>query len=144
MRPGKPNLASTSFASGMFREPLNGLVCECPVDDTVEIWILSPGKVLDAFVHAHDLPASAWGTNRAISLPGITFSVREGVEALRRIAGDEVAARVVFKPIDRIQNMIKTFPARFNTPRALELGFTADTGIDAILKDYIASEGIQL
>ena len=91
-----------------------------------------------------DLPASAWGTNRAISLPGITFSVREGVEALRRIAGDEVAARVVFKPIDRIQNMIKTFPARFNTPRALELGFTADTGIDAILKDYIASEGIQL
>ncbi len=144
VRPGKPNLASTSFASGMFREPLNGLVCECPVDDTVEIWILSPGKVLDAFVHAHDLPASAWGTNRAISLPGITFSVREGVEALRRIAGDEVAARVVFKPIDRIQNMIKTFPARFNTPRALELGFTADTGIDAILKDYIASEGIQL
>jgi D-erythronate 2-dehydrogenase len=144
VRPGKPNLASTSFASGMFREPLNGVVCECPVDDTVEIWILSPGKVLDAFVHAHDLPASAWGTNRAISLPGITFSVRQGVEALRRIAGDKVAARVVFKPVDRIQNMIKTFPARFKTPRAVELGFTADSGIDAILKDYIASEGIKL
>ena len=144
VRPGKPNLASTSFASGMFREPLNGVVCECPVDDTVEMWILSPAKVLDAFVHAHDLPASAWGTNRAISLPGITFSLKEGVEALRRIAGDEVAARVVFKPVDRIQNMIKTFPARFKTPRALEMGFSADTGIDAILKDYIASEGIKL
>ncbi|MBI3528148.1 MAG: SDR family oxidoreductase [Betaproteobacteria bacterium] len=144
VRSGKPNLASTSFASGMFREPLNGVVCECPVDDTVEMWILSPGKVLDAFVHAHDLPASAWGSNRAISLPGITFSVREGVEALRRIAGDEVAARVVFKPVDRIQNMIRTFPARFKTPRALEMGFTADTGIDTILKDYIASEGIKL
>ena len=144
VRPGKPNLASTSFASGMFREPLNGIVCECPVDDSVEIWILSPGKVLDAFVHAHDLPASAWGTNRAISLPGVTFSVKEGVEALRRIAGDEVAARVVFKPVDRIQNMIRTFPARFKTPRALEMGFSADTGIDAILKDYIANEGIKL
>ena len=144
VRPGKPNLASTSFASGMFREPLNGAVCECPVDDTVEMWILSPGKVLDALVHAHDLPASAWGTNRAISLPGITFSVKEGVEALRRIAGDKVAARVVFKPVDRIQNMIKTFPARFETPRAIALGFSADTGIDAILKDYIASEGIKL
>ena len=144
VRPGKPNLASTSFASGMFREPLNGAICECPVDDTVEMWILSPGKVLDACVHAHDLPASAWGTNRAISLPGITFSVKEGVEALRRIAGDEVAARVVFKPVDRIQNMIKTFPARFKTPRAVDLGFSADTGIDAILKDYIASEGIKL
>lgn len=144
VRPGKPNLASTSFASGMFREPLNGIVCECPVDDLVEIWILSPRQVLEAFVHAHDLPASAWGTNRAISLPGITFSVKEGVEALRRIAGDEVAARVVFKPVDRIQNMIRTFPARFRTQRALEMGFTADPGIDAILKDYIASEGIKL
>jgi nucleoside-diphosphate-sugar epimerase len=144
VRPGKPNLASTSFASGMFREPLNGVVCECPVDDTVEMWILSPGKVLDAFVHAHDLPASAWGTNRAISLPGITFSLKEGVEALRRIAGDDVAARIVFKPVDRIQNMIRTFPARFKTPRALEMGFSADTGIDAILKDYIASEDIKL
>ena len=143
VRPGKPNLASTSFASGMFREPLNGIVCECPVDDTVEMWILSPGKVLDAMVHAHDLPASAWGTNRAISLPGITFSLREGVEALRRIAGEDVAARIVFKPVDRIQNMIKTFPARFKPTRALEMGFTADSGLDAILKDYIASEGIE-
>ena len=144
VRPGKPNLASTSFASGMFREPLNGVICECPVDDTVEIWILSPRQVLDAFVHAHDLPASAWGANRAISLPGINFSVKEGVETLRRVAGDAVAARVVFKPVDRIQNMIKTFPARFKTSRALEMGFTADSGIDAILRDYIASEGIKL
>ncbi len=144
VRAGKPNLASTSFASGMFREPLNGIVCECPVDDTVEMWILSPGKVIDAIVHAHDLPASAWGTNRAISLPGITFSLREGVEALRRIAGEEVAARIVFKPVDRIQNMIKTFPARFKTARALDMGFAADSGLDAILKDYIASEGIKV
>jgi nucleoside-diphosphate-sugar epimerase len=93
VRPGKPNLASTSFASGMFREPLNGTVCEVPVEDSIEMWILSPRKVLDAFVHAHDLPPSAWGTNRALSLPGITFSVKEGVDALRRIAGEEVAAQ---------------------------------------------------
>ncbi|MEO5863081.1 MAG: D-erythronate dehydrogenase [Burkholderiales bacterium] len=144
VRPGKPNLASTSFASGMFREPLNGVVCECPVDDSVEMLVLSPKKVLDAFVHAHDLPASAWGANRAISLPGITFSVKDGVEALRRIAGDKVAARVVFKPVERIQNMIKTFPARCKTDRAIRLGFKADSDIETIIRDYIASEGIKL
>jgi nucleoside-diphosphate-sugar epimerase len=144
VRPGKPNLASTSFASGMFREPLNGVVCEVPVDDSTEMWILSPGKVLDAFVHAHDLPAAAWGTNRAIALPGITYAVREGVNALRRIAGDEVARRIVFKPVERINNMVRTFPARFRTARAIELGFTADTDIDGIIRDYIASEGIRL
>jgi nucleoside-diphosphate-sugar epimerase len=144
VRPGKPNLASTSFASGMFREPLNGVVCEVPVEDSIEMWILSPGKVLDDFLHAHDLPASAWGTNRSITLPGITFSVKEGVEALRRIAGAEVANRVVFKPVERINDMIRTFPARFRADRGAAMGFKADTDIGGIIKDYIASEGIKL
>ncbi len=144
VRPGKPNLASTSFASGMFREPLNGVVCEVPVGDATQLWILSPGRVIESFVHAHDLPASAWGTNRSINLPGITISVKQGVEALRRLAGDAVAARVVFKPVERIQKMIVTFPARFETSRAVAMGFSADTGIDAIVKDYITGEGIKI
>jgi nucleoside-diphosphate-sugar epimerase len=144
VRPGKPNLASTSFASGMFREPLNGVVCEVPVEESIEMWILSPGRVLDAFVHAHDLPSSAWGANRALNLPGITFSVKEGVEALRRIAGAEVAARVVFKRSDRIHNMVKTFPARFRTERAIAMGFQADRDIEGIIQEYIHGEGIKL
>jgi len=144
VRPGKPNLASTSFASGMFREPLNGVVCEVPVEDSTAMWILSPGKVIDDFIHAHDLPASAWGTNRALTLPGIVFSVREGVEALRRIAGDEVAKRVVFKPVERINNMVRSFPARFAAERGLALGFRADADIGGIIRDYIAAEGIKL
>ncbi len=144
VRPGKPNLASTSFASGMFREPLNGLVCECPVDDSTELWVLSPRQAIESFVHAHDLPSSAWGSNRAVTLPGITISVKGGVDALRRIGGNDVAARVIFKPVQRIQNMIRTFPARFNPARAVTMGFAADAGIDAIVKDYIASEGIKV
>jgi nucleoside-diphosphate-sugar epimerase len=144
VRPGKPNLASTSFASGMFREPLNGVVCEVPVEESIEMWILSPGKVIDDFVHAHELPASAWGTNRALTLPGITFSVKQGVEALRRIAGDEVARRVVFKPVERINKMVSTFPARFRAQRGEAMGFKADSDIEAIIRDYIAAEGIKL
>jgi nucleoside-diphosphate-sugar epimerase len=144
VRPGKPNLASTSFASGMFREPLNGVVCEVPVEDSIEMWILSPGKVLDAFMHAHDLPATAWGPNRALNLPGITFSVKEGVDALRRIAGDKVASRVVFKRDERINNMVKTFPARFRTSRAAEMGFQADTDLERIIRDYLTAEDIKL
>ena len=144
VRPGKPNLASTSFASGMFREPLNGVTCEVPVEASTEMWILSPGKVLDAFIHAHDLPASAWGTQRAVALPGITFSVGEGVEALRRIAGDDVAKRVVFKRDERLNKMVQSFPGRFRTDRAVAMGFQADRDIGSIIQDYIASERIRL
>ncbi|HVY08096.1 MAG TPA: D-erythronate dehydrogenase [Burkholderiales bacterium] len=144
VRPGKPNLASTSFASGMFREPLNGVECEVPVEDSTEMWILSPGRVLDAFVHAHDLPASSWGTQRALALPGITFSVREGVDALRGIAGEDVAKRVVFKRDDRINRMVRSFPGRFRTDRALGMGFKADQDIGSIVRDYIRAEGVKL
>ena len=144
VRPGKPNLASTSFASGMFREPLNGVVCEVPVEESTEMWILSPGKVLEAFVHAHNLPAADWGTHRALTLPGITFAVGEGVEALRKIAGAEVAKRVVFKRDERLNRMVRSFPGRFKTDRALGMGFKADADIGGIIKDYIASEGIKL
>jgi nucleoside-diphosphate-sugar epimerase len=96
VRPGRPNLAASSFASAMFREPLGGVVYECPLPDTTGIWLLSPRKVIEAFVHAHELPASAWGTKRVLNLPGITVTIREGIEELRRIAGPQVAERVRF------------------------------------------------
>ena len=144
VRPGKPNLASTSFASGMFREPLNGEVCDCPVDESTGLWILSPKQVIESFLHAHDLPAGEWGTHRAVNLPGITMTVGEGVEALRRIGGDAVAGRVKFRIDERIQRMVKSFPATFKTDRARSMGFKADTDLDSIIRDYIASEGIRI
>ena len=61
VRPGKPNLAASSFASGIIREPLNGVASMCPVSRDTSIWMLSPGKVLAALIHAHDLPSSDWG-----------------------------------------------------------------------------------
>ncbi|MEX0960132.1 MAG: D-erythronate dehydrogenase [Burkholderiales bacterium] len=144
VRPGKPNLASTSFASGMFREPLNGEVCDCPVDDSTGLWILSPKRVIESFLHAHDLPAGQWGAHRAVNLPGITMTVGEGVEALRRTGGDAVAGRVRFRIDERIQRMVKSFPAIFKTDRALSMGFKADADLDSILRDYIADEGIRI
>ena len=144
VRPGKPNLASTSFASGMFREPLNGVACEVPVEESTQMWILSPEKVIDAFIHAHDLPATAWGSQRALTLSGITFSVKEGVDALRRIAGDTVAKRVVFKRDERLNTMVRSFPGRFRTDRALAMGFVPDTDIESIIRAYIKDEGIAI
>ncbi|MGH8695023.1 MAG: D-erythronate dehydrogenase [Burkholderiales bacterium] len=144
VRPGKPNLAASSFASSIFREPLNGAVSECPVAETTGIWLLSPRKVVEAFVHAHELPSSAWGVDRVVNLPGITATVKEGVEALRRIAGDAVASRVQYKPEARIQTIVKGWPVRFRTPRALAMGFAADPDIDAVIRDYIRDEGIRI
>jgi nucleoside-diphosphate-sugar epimerase len=144
VRPGKPNLAASSFASSIFREPLNGVVAECPVPDSTGVWLLSPRKVVEAFIHAHDLPTAAWGVTRVLNLPGITVSVAEGVAALRRIAGEAVAARVRFKPDERINRIVQGWPARFRTPRAVALGFSADPDIDTVIRAYIADEGVRV
>ena len=143
VRPGKPNLAASSFASSIFREPLNGVVAACPVPETTGIWLLSPRKVVEAFVHAHELDSTAWGVNRVVNLPGITVTVKEGVEALRRVAGAAVAARVQYQPEERIQAIVKTWPVRFRTPRALAMGFTADPDIETVIRGYIEDEGIK-
>ena len=144
VRAGKPNAAASSFASGIIREPLNGEVSSCPVSADTGVWLLSPGKVVEAFIRAHELPSSAWGVNRVVNLAGITATVAEMVEALRKVAGDKVAARVEFKPDARIQAIVKTWPVRFTTERALKLGFAADKDVETVIRDYIRDEGIKV
>jgi nucleoside-diphosphate-sugar epimerase len=143
VRAGKPNAAASSFASGIIREPLNGVASECPVAPETGVWLLSPRRVVQAFIHAWELPAEAWGAQRWLNLPGITATVAQMIDALRRVAGDAVAKRVVFKPDARIQAIVKTWPVNFRTPRALAMGFRPDADVDSVIRDYIADEGIK-
>ena len=144
VRPGKPNAAASSFASAVVREPLNGIPYECPLPPETGVWLLSPRRVVEALIHAHDLPASEWGWNRVVNLPGITVTVAEMIAAMGKIAGSEVAKRVSWKPDARIEAIVKTWPVRFATTRASELGFKADPDIETVIRDYIADEGIGL
>ncbi len=139
VRPGKPNLAASSFASGIIREPLAGVVAECPVPEDTGVWILSPRRVVEAFVHALELPSSAWPSTRVVNLPGITLSVREMIQAMGRVAGREAMDLVQFKPDARIQAIVKTWPIRFRTERADAMGFKADADFDSIVRDHIES-----
>jgi len=143
VRPGKANAAASSFASAVVREPLNGLAYECPLPPGTAVWLLSPRRVVDAFIHAHDLPPSAWGMNRALNLPGITVSVAEMIEAMRKIA-PRAPGRVSFKVDPRIEKIVMGWPVRFATPRALSMGFKADPGIEAVIRDYIADENVEV
>ena len=140
VRPGKPNLAASSFASGIIREPLAGVVAECPVPEDTGVWILSPKRVVEAFIHALELPSSAWPTTRVVNLPGITLTVREMIEAMGRVAGRHTVDLVKFKPDARIQGIVKTWPVRFRTERADAMGFRADADFDSIVRDHIESE----
>jgi nucleoside-diphosphate-sugar epimerase len=144
VRPGKANAAASSFASAVVREPLNGVAYECPVGADTGVWLLSPRRAVEAFIHAHELPAANWGMNRALNLPGITASVAEMIEAMGRIAGANAAKRVSFKIDPRIEKIVKGWPVRFDTPRALSMAFKSDPGIEAVIRDYIADENVRV
>ncbi|MBX6322958.1 MAG: SDR family oxidoreductase [Rhodospirillaceae bacterium] len=140
VRPGKPNKAASSFASGIFREPLNGEEAVCPVGPEARMWLLSPRRVIDAFLRAHALPAEAWGSDRSLNLPGISCTVGEMVEGLRRVAGEEVVKRIRWEHDPLIARIVAGWPGNFDTPRAKRLGFVGDSSIDEIIKAHIEDE----
>ena len=137
VRPGKPNAAASSFASGILREPLAGEVSVCPVETSTGVWLSSPGTAVSAFVHAHELASSAWGSARSLNLPGITTTVAEMIEALRTAAGDAVAARVKLQIDEPIAAIVRSWPARFDTARARSLRFPQDADFASILREYM-------
>jgi nucleoside-diphosphate-sugar epimerase len=136
VRPGKPNAAASSFASGIIREPLAGVEALCPVDPDTSMWVLSPGAAIANLLHAHDLAAERWAGPRALSLPGITVSVRAMLDALAAVGGEEARRRVRMQPDPRIEAIVRTWPARFKTERADAMGFVRDGDFESIVRAY--------
>jgi len=144
VRPGKANAAASSFASAVIREPLNGVDYVCPVRPETGVWLLSPRRCVEAFIHAHELPASAWPSGRVVNLPGITEPLPKMIKALGRVAGAKVAARVSWKLDPRIDAIVQGWPNAIRTTRALAMGFRADADFETVVRDYIADEAIRL
>jgi D-erythronate 2-dehydrogenase len=137
VRPGRPNGAASGFASGIIREPLAGVQAVLPVPPDTEMWVASPRTVVDMFLHALALAPADWGWYRSLNLPGLTVSMRDELDSLRRVAGDAVAARVVAREDEAVMRLVRTWAARFDTARADAMGFRADADFDAIVRGYI-------
>jgi nucleoside-diphosphate-sugar epimerase len=138
VRPGKPNRAASSFASGIIREPLAGVDATCPVAPTTRMWVQSPDAVIANLVVGHEAPAAGFTETRSVNVPGITVSVGNMVEALRRVAGDAVAARVHWALDPAVDRIVSTWPARFAPSLGLRLGMKADDDFTAIVRAHAA------
>lgn len=140
VRPGKPNLAASTFASSIIREPLRGEQAICPVRPDNWMPLLSPRKTVEAFIRAHELPSSAWGWNRALMLPSLDMTVADMAEGLKRVAGADAYKRIAWKPDQKIQKIVDGWPKRLDSKRARAMGFTADASMDAIIQAFIEDD----
>jgi nucleoside-diphosphate-sugar epimerase len=142
VRPGKPNKAASSFASGIIREPLSGVDAVCPVAPSTQMWLQSPAAVIENFLLGHDAPASHFVASRSVNVPGLCVSVRDMVESLRRVAGDAVAARVHWQLDPVIDRIVSTWPANFKPVLGPSLGMNADANFDDIIRAYMTDQGL--
>ncbi|ANF59028.1 D-erythronate dehydrogenase [Halotalea alkalilenta] len=139
VRPGRPNAAASSFASGIIREPLSGVPSVCPVSPSLSMWLSSPETVIDNLIHALAIEERLIDEDRVINLPGISVSVEDMLGALERQAGKETRSLVSFEHDARIDAIVSSWPESFDTQRADALGFHTDAGFDAIIDKFIAS-----
>jgi len=140
VRPGKANLAASSFFSGIIREPLNGQKAILPVDESVRHWHASPRAAAGFLRHAATLDSGLLENRRALNLPGVSCTVEEQIEALRRAAGQSVIKLIERQPDDTIINIVSSWPRNFTAKRARALGFQAEASFDEIIATYIQDD----
>ena len=140
VRPGKPNKAASGFFSGIIREPLAGQEALLPVPETVRHWFASPRAAVGFLMHAAELDTARLGNRRNLNMPGISATVGEQIEALRKLAGDRAVQLIRREPDPTIQRIVSGWPQNFDARRALSLGFRADASFEQIIRIHLQDE----
>ncbi|MER0238405.1 D-erythronate dehydrogenase [Fulvimarina sp. MAC8] len=140
IRPGKPNKAASSFFSNILREPINGQEAVLPVDESVRHWFASPRAAVGFFVHAATIDLDTVGPRRNLTMPGLSATVGEEIEALERMVGPEAVARIKREPDATIEGIVAGWATRFEAKRASDLGFVAESDFNEIIGVYLEEE----
>lgn len=140
IRPGKPNKAASSFFSGILREPLAGHEASLPVGDDVRHWFASPRAAVGFFITAATIDTSSLGVRRSMTMPGVSATVGEEIEALRRCAGDKAVALIKRVEDPFVAQIVKGWAGRYDAKLASSLGFKAEKNFDEIIKVYQEDE----
>jgi nucleoside-diphosphate-sugar epimerase len=140
VRPGAPNKAASGFYSAIIREPLAGLEAVLPVSEDTVNTHASPRAAAGFLVHAASLDPAQLGPRVNLTMPGVCCSIGEQIAALRRVAGERVAARIRRAPDEFIMRIVAGWPSRFDATRAQALGFKAEQSFDEIVRIHIEED----
>lgn len=140
VRPGRPNQAASSFASGIIREPLNREATVCPVPPETRLWLMSPQRAIACLIAIHDLPASALGADRSVNLPGVATTAGEMVRTLGAVAGPGYVDYIRWERDPAVERIVGGWPAKWDTARAATLGLEGDTDFASIVRSYMKDE----
>jgi len=136
VRPGEPNEAASGFFSSIVREPLNGKEAALPVSDDVRHWFVSPRAAVGFLLHAATIDTGVLDGRRVLNMPGVSATVADEIDAVRRYAGSEAVSLIRREPDETIERIVASWPGDFDARRASALGFRADADFDEIVRVY--------
>ncbi|OYV84110.1 MAG: NAD-dependent epimerase [Acidiphilium sp. 21-68-69] len=122
------------------REPLVGQEAVLPVEESVRHWHASPRAAVGFLVRAASMDLAPLGNRRTLNLPGLSATVGEQIEALRRVAGERAVKLIRREPDPTIARIVAGWPENFTATRAKTLGFAAETTFDEIIRVHIEDE----
>ena len=139
IRPGKPNAAASSWASGMFREPLNGETCELPVHRDQPHPMTGFRTVVDSFIALHEVPEERLGDDRAYGLPAHRVTPTLAEQVLRDLTEEKnLALGQIADAFDpHIQAIVDTWPTATDGARAVALGLPEPPPLKQIIQQYL-------
>ncbi len=140
IRPGNPNQAASGFFSSILREPLVGQEAVLPVPETVRHWHASPRSAVEFLVRAASLDGDQVGPRRTLSMPGLSATVGEQIEALRRVAGERAVRLIRREPDPAVLRIVETWAPALQADRARALGFSAESSFEEIIRVHIDDE----
>ena len=139
VRPGRPNMAASSFVSNIIREPINGETTVCPVSPSLSILLSSPDTAVQNMIKASKMNGAEFGSWRTVNLPAISITVQDMIDSLEKLTDKSTVEKIIFKTDPLINNIVQTWPGQLDNTRALQLGFKIDENIDQVIKQFIAS-----
>jgi D-erythronate 2-dehydrogenase len=140
IRPGAPNKAASGFFSSILREPLAGAEAVLPVPETVRHWHASPRSAVGFLLRAASIDSDLLGPHRNLAMPGLSATVGEQIDALRRVAGERAVRLIRPEPDEAIMRIVGNWATGLDAGRARALGFTAETSFDEIIRVHIEDE----
>lgn len=132
-RDGADAALKSAFLSRLFWSVKRGEDICLPVAEASRTWLASVDNVAQNFIHATQI--ADLGKNRAFTLPALSLTFGELVEALKRRYPDSPST-VRFEPDAETVALFGSYPG-LQTETADRLGFTRDSDADALVAQAI-------
>ena len=143
VRPGKPNAAASSWASGMFREPLNGETCALPIRRDQCHPMTGYRTVIESFIALHEVPESRLKDDRAYVLPAHRVTPYLAESVISQVAAERgIKLGAIADAFDaRIQGIVSNWPVSVDGARAVALGLPQPPELKVIVEQYLEDFG---